>query len=79
MEGEIRKSTRVNKKYMSYHKGRWIHWGDDRYQHYFDSTPLKLYSHLNHNDETRKRNFYKRHGRTNDKSSSLWWSSKYLW
>ena len=52
----LKKSTRQFKKYMAvFDDGRpSVHFGDNRYEQYRDSTPLKLYSHLDHNDNTRK-------------------------
>ena len=75
----LQKSTRKNKKYMIRVNGKSIHFGDTRYQHYKDSTPLNLYSHLNHHDKTRRKKYYDRHGKTNNKSSAKYWSNKYLW
>ena len=77
----LKKSTRPDKKYMIRYKGKTIHFGGDprKYQHFRDSTPLKLYSHLDHNDLSRLEKYYKRHGKTNDKSSAKYWSNKYLW
>lgn len=75
----IRKSTRKFKKYMVLHNGKWIHFGDTRYQHFKDRTPLKMYSHLDHNDPARKRRYYQRHGTTRDKSSAKYWANLYLW
>ena len=77
---EIRESTRRYKKYMAvFNDGRpSVHFGDNRYQQYRDTTPLRLYSKLNHDDEQRKRAYYARHGvaRTH---SAKWFSHKYLW
>lgn len=55
----IRKSTQKNKLYMAdvvYNDKSYKnqHFGDDRYEHYKDLTPIKLFSHLNHNDLERK-------------------------
>jgi hypothetical protein len=78
----LHKSTRKNKKYMAdieingvVYKN--VHFGDTRYQHFKDSTPLKLYSNLDHNDLTRKDNFYKRHANNDGPASLL--SKKFLW
>lgn len=76
---EIRKSTRQFKKYMVKVGNKWIHFGDTRYQQYKDSTPLKLYTHLNHNDKERRKRYYQRHGHTKNKNSAKYWSNKYLW
>lgn len=75
----LKKSTRIHKKYMVYYKDKWVHFGDNRYQHYKDSTPLKLYSNLDHGDNRRKELYYMRHGRTKNKYSAKYWSNKYLW
>ncbi len=40
---------------------KWVHFGNINYQHYFDSTPLKLYTHLNHGDKKRREAYRKRH------------------
>ncbi len=60
-------------------KERSISFGDVRYQQYKDSTPLKLYSHLNHLDEKRKNNYYARFGKDAKKYTAKWFSHKYLW
>lgn len=78
----IKKSTQKNKKYMAdviYNNKLYknVHFGDKRYQHYRDSTPLKLYSYLDHNDLKRKRLFHIRHKKNIGISSML--SKKYLW
>ena len=64
----LRKSNKKNKKYVAdviidnklYEN---VNFGDLRYEHYRDSTPLKLYSHLDHNDLQRKINYHKRHAK----------------
>ena len=81
------KSRRKNKKYMVYVKSnnkrgyKLIHFGDSRYQHYKDKTPLKLYSHLDHKDEKRKKLYYKRHGAKKyaKKDTPKYYSHTYLW
>lgn len=61
------KSKRKNKKYLAAleHKktGKVVklHFGDKRYQHFKDSTPLKKFSHLDHKDPERRRRFRQRH------------------
>ena len=81
---------RKNKKYsvIVYKYGRWhylLSFGQlrnangDYYEHYKDVTPLQLYSDLNHNDKNRRRLYYARHGKTNNKNSATYWSNKYLW
>lgn len=54
-----------------------VNFGDKRYQHYKDSTPLRLYSHLDHNDLNRKAKFYQRHGSNNGPAALL--SKEFLW
>ena len=86
---KFEKSTRKNKKYMVVSpSGKKIHFGDTRYSHYRDSTPLKLYSHLDHNDKERRKNYLKRaKGIKNksgdltykDKESANYYAVKYLW
>lgn len=87
---EIKKSTRKNKKYDVLKDGKYLlSFGDSRYEHFKDSTPIKAYSNLNHNDTERRKNYLARHhkGVTNktealkqvDPESAKWWSTKYLW
>ncbi len=78
----IKKSTQKNKLYMAdvVYNGKSYknqHFGDDRYQHYKDSTPLKLYSYLNHNDLDRRRLFHSRHKNNTGISSML--CLEFLW
>jgi hypothetical protein len=78
-------STRKNKKYMTTYKGKIIHFGDKRYQQYFDK--IGHYSHLNHLDEERRKNYLsrakgiKKNGRLSykDKTSPNYYSVHYLW
>ncbi len=76
----IEKPTRKHKKYKAVFKDgrRSIHFGDIRYQHYKDSTPLQLYSKMNHLDPKRRRLYYIRHGKAT-KYSAKYFSHKYLW
>lgn len=75
----IQKSTRPSKKYMIRYNDKIIHFGSSIHNQYRDSTHLKLYSHLDHNDENRKRLYYLRHKKSNDKSSAKYWSNRFLW
>lgn len=74
------KSTNPKKKYDAWlihvHTGKIkkISFGDSSYEHFQDSTPLKLYSHLDHNDPIRRKAYYSRHG----KSDPKYWSAKKL-
>lgn len=76
---ELKKSTRKNKKYMIKYKDRWVHFGDKRYQQFKDSTPLKLYKHLDHGDKNRRKLYYARHGKTAKIGTPKYYSHKYLW
>ena len=76
------KSKAKHKKYSVYVKGdkgnpKLIHFGDSRYQQFKDK--LGEYKNLDHNDPQRKKNYYSRHGQTNDKNSAKYWSHKVLW
>lgn len=83
------KSTRANKKYsVITPKGKKIHFGDTRYKHYKDNTPLKLYSHLDHKDPKRRANYRNRHKAIKlkdgtpaykNKEQSAYYSYYYLW
>lgn len=75
----LKKSSRYPKKYQITVDGKTIHFGDRRYQHYKDKTPIKAYSHLDHMDPERKRRYYARHGKTTDKRSAKYWANKLLW
>ena len=83
----LRKSTRAFKKYMAIFpsdtkgntKGKTVHFGDNRYEQYKDSTGLNVYTHLNHGDSERRARYYARHGKTAKKHSAKWFSHKYLW
>jgi hypothetical protein len=79
---EIRRSQRKHRKYVAtviidnrIHRN--IHFGDLRYQHYRDSTPLKLYSHLDHNDYARKLRYHARHAKNNKPAGML--AKEFLW
>ncbi len=75
---QFKKSTRKNKKYMVTVNNKTVHFGDTRYQHYFDK--IGLYSHLNHMDKDRRRNFRKRHFKNSQvKYSPAWFALHYLW
>jgi predicted DNA-binding protein (MmcQ/YjbR family) len=64
---KFEKSKANNKKYAVLLKNKKnkknirLNFGDVRYQQYRDTTGLKLYSHLNHNDTKRRTNYRKRH------------------
>jgi hypothetical protein len=57
-----------------------VPFGDVNYQHYKDSTGLKLYSRLDHNDPKRRANYKARHEKTRHKKfSASWYADTFLW
>lgn len=89
MIDNIKVSNRKNKKYMvKSPKGRIIHFGDKRYEHYEDKTNIKAYSYLNHYSKKRRDNYLKRAKGIKNKNGELtykdketpnYYSIKYLW
>ena len=51
------------------------------YQQYKDTTPLKVYSNLDHLNLKRKQNYYKRFGKKDNAKfeSAKYFSNNYLW
>lgn len=78
---QIAKPTQKHKKYKAEvfwdGRRRWIHFGDNRYDQYKDSTGLGLWSHLDHNNKQRRELYHKRHHFNNGVASQL--SKMYLW
>jgi len=73
-------SPLVNKKYRVYlSNSKHVDFGDRRYQQFRDSTPLKLYSYLDHGDNERRNRYYIRHSKNYPKYSADWFSKKFLW
>lgn len=60
-------------------KEKKIGFGHQDYEQYKDSTPLKLYSHLDHNDELRKKRYFARHKKNYPKYSADYFSKHFLW
>jgi len=58
-------------------KRKVIHFGAKGMPQYKDK--VGLYSSLDSLDESRRKAFYDRFGKTNDKTSALYYSAKYLW
>ena len=56
-----------------------VPFGDQRYEHYKDTTDLKLYSNLDHKDKKRKERYYARHGTHAEAFSSKFFSHYFLW
>ena len=63
-------SPRKNKKLMTYVNGKTIHFGDTRYQNYYDITGLldKKYNHL---DSVRRENYRLRASKIEDGNGNL--------
>ena len=65
------------KKYTAFVKNRKtkkvrkIHFGDRRYQHYKDRTPLKLYAKKNHNERKRMQGYFSRHSGTPERGKAI--------
>ena len=77
---QLKKSTRKHKKYMAVFKnGKAVHFGDNRYEQFKDSTGLGVYSHLNHGNLERRKRYYSRHGTKTKLYSAKWFSHKFLW
>jgi len=84
----FRKSTRKGKKYdgILEHKKtklkKYIPFGAVGYQQYKDSTGLKLYTDMDHLDDTRRKSYRARHaanGYEKVKYSPAYFSFNYLW
>jgi len=86
------RSNAKNKKYrvefMYQGKLRKVNFGQLGYQHFRDSTPLKLYSHLNHGDTKRRKSYKARSSGIKNKQGQLtyknplyanYWAYHYLW
>ncbi len=79
------KSHLENKKYdailvnKNSKKIKLVPFGSSSHQQYRDSTGLNLYSHLDHLDEKRKENYFKRFGKDAKKYTPKYFSHKYLW
>ena len=83
---KFQKSKTMNKKYdaiiedVKTRRKQTVPFGDKRYEQYSDSTGLKLYSRLDHNDEKRRKNYLARHEKTRHKKwSPSWFSATFLW
>ena len=73
----FKKSTRDGKKYMVVApNGKTIHFGDIKMEQYRDTTPLKLYTYLNHNDEKRRKSYLARAKGIKNKKGELTWKNK---
>jgi len=71
-------SDKYPKKYYATVNDKKVHFGDIRYQHYYDK--MGYYELLNHCDLKRRRSFQKRHGKSKDaKGTAGWFSYHILW
>ena len=61
---------------MVKYNDKWIHFGDKRHEHYRDSTPIKLYSYLDHNDPKRRESYRKRSRGIKNKDGKLTYLDK---
>lgn len=80
------KKYRVEFEYKG--KNYKVNFGDKRYEHFKDSTPLKLYKDQDHKDKERRKKYLSRaYGITNkqgeqtanDPTTANFWSIHYLW
>lgn len=92
---ELRASKKKHKKYQALVRGgpggdRVLHFGDRRYEHYRDATPLRLFASKDHLDPARRQRFLLRHGGSRLKSEAIrnrrgrlitsrYLAIKYLW
>ena len=86
---KFEKSKSKNKKYLVILPNeKKINFGDKRYEQFKDTTPLKLYSNLDHNDKKRQINYCKRSAGIKNKKGKLtkdiktsanFFSRIYLW
>lgn len=80
----IVKSGRANKKYEAVLENRKskkhvkVHFGDTRYEHYYDNTDLKLYSSMNHMDKDRQKAWLRRHAKNIDPGDPPGYTPGYL-
>lgn len=61
---------------MVLYKNKWIHFGDVNYQQFRDSTPLKLYKTLDHNDPERRKSYLRRAMGIRDKHGNFTYLNK---
>lgn len=82
------KSHKYRVEFMHNGKLKKINFGHKDYQHYKDSTPLKLYKHLDHNDKERRKSYRARASGIKNKKGELtyknplyanYWAYHYLW
>lgn len=86
---KFRKSKNPKKKYDALTpRGRWVSFGSRTGKIFKDSTPLKLYKHLEHNDQNIRKAWKARHSAIKlkdgtpaylDKEQSSYYSYNFLW
>ena len=59
--------------------GKKVDFGSSRHEQYRDSTPLKVYQHLDHRDTRRKELYYLRHKIDYPIYTADWLSKTFLW
>ena len=71
--------TGNNKKYKVFVNGKYVFFGDKRYQQYHDR--IGYYSRLDHLDTDRRARYRQRHhyDYINDRNHPGYWSYHYLW
>jgi hypothetical protein len=74
---QIRVSDRKDKKYYAIVDGKKVHFGAKGYEQFHDK--LGHYKNLDHNDEKRRDNYYKRHNVDYPKGSADWFAKNVLW
>jgi len=67
---EYQLSEKKNKKLKAYVNGKWVHFGQKGYEHYFDKTGL-LPKSENHLDEKRRELYLKRASKITNKDKDL--------
>lgn len=68
------------KKYKALVDGKWVHFGDRRYQHYKDK--IGFWRRLDHGDKDRRRRYIARHsagGHTDIPGTAAWFALNVLW
>ena len=83
---KFKKSPKKGKKYTAVLKNKKtgrtknVHFGSTSYQQYKDRTGIGAYSHKNHNDPKRRKNFKARMGKhAKKKYSAAYFATKFLW
>ena len=71
-------STRRNKKYDAYKNGKYLlSFGSKINKQYYDK--IGFYKNLNHLDNKRRDNYYKRFGKEAKPDTAKYFSHNYLW